>query len=550
LPIGKSEKEFHMLSLHHLSYYHPNKERLFEDISLHIEKDQKLALIGNNGSGKSTLLKIMAGELLPSSGEVVTSSKAFYMPQQLHEYDQLTVQEVLGVDKKLKALRAILSGDTTVENFSLLQDDWMIEERTGEALRYWGVDTVETDREVSSLSGGQKTKLFLAAITIQEPFIILMDEPSNHLDRTGRDLLYNFIQQLKATLVVVSHDRQLLGLLNSVCELSQSGLQLYGGNYDFYFSQKELERGALAMDIEEKEKSIRKAKEKMREVSERQQRLNSRGKAKQEKAGVAKIMMNTLRNKAENSSAKLKSVHGEKIGELQQDLKNLREELPDPEGMKLNLDNSKLHRGKQLVEGVGINFNYGDTALWDGDLSFEIRSGERIALKGVNGSGKTTLIKTIMGALEPARGSMKRAIDSVIYLDQDYSLIQPALTVYEQAQRFNTTALQEHEIKIRLNRFLFGKEDWDKRCAVLSGGERMRLSLCCLTVCGYAPELIILDEPTNNLDLQNITILTNAISSYKGTLLVVSHDETFLHEVQADQVIELKTRQDAGERIG
>jgi len=536
-----------MLSLHHLSYYHPNKERLFEDISLTINKYQKLALIGNNGSGKSTLLKLMAGELPPSAGELVSDSKPFYLPQLLHQYDHLTVAEVLGVDKKLNALRAILGGATSAENFALLQDDWTIEERTGEALRYWDIDSLEVDRELSSLSGGQKTKLFLAAISIQEPQIILMDEPSNHLDRNARDLLYRFIQEVKATVVVVSHDRQLLDLLPTVCELSRGGLHLYGGNYQFYLSQKELGREALAMGIEEKEKAVRKAKEKMRDVAERQQRLNSRGKAKQEKAGVAKIMMNTLRNKAENSSAKLKSVHGGKIEELQEDLKNLREELPDPEGMKLNLDNSQLHRGKLLVEAVGFNFSYGETMLWNEDLRFEIRSGQRIALRGANGSGKTTLIKAIIGKLHPARGMMKRAIDTVIYLDQEYSVIQPGLTVYAQAQSFNTTALQEHEIKIRLNRFLFGKEDWDKHCAVLSGGERMRLSLCCLTVAGHAPELIILDEPTNNLDLQNIAILTNAISSYEGTLLVVSHDEAFLSEIGVDGEIELEKREGAAE---
>ena len=146
----------------------------------------------------------------------------------------------------------------------------------------------------------------------------------------------------------------------------------------------------------------------------------------------------------------------------------------------------------------------------------------------------------VLGDLKPQMGQIKRADFKSIYIDQDYSLINNQLSIYKQAQQFNTAGLQEHEVKTRLNRFLFAKEMWDKPCLALSGGERMRLLLCCLTINQQAPDLIILDEPTNNLDIQNIEILTRAINQHQGTLIVVSHDESFLEEIHIQRVIELK----------
>ncbi|HEY1022297.1 MAG TPA: ATP-binding cassette domain-containing protein, partial [Flavisolibacter sp.] len=287
-------------------------------------------------------------------------------------------------------------------------------------------------------------------------------------------------------------------------------------------------------------KDLRKAKDKSRETLERQQRLDARGKKKQEKAGVPTIMMNTLRNSAEKSTAKLKGAHEEKIDGLFQDLQMVRKELPDIDKMRLSFDHSSLHRGKILFSAQNINITYSHQLLWSQNLDLEIRSGERIALKGLNGSGKTTLIRLILGELAPQTGTIYRAIGKAIYIDQDYSMINNCMTVFQQAEAFNSTAFQEHEIKIRLDRFLFTKEDWEKPCSALSGGEKMRLMLCCLTISQQAPDLMILDEPTNNLDIQNIEILTAAINNYKGTLLVVSHDDIFLEQVGIERDILLE----------
>lgn len=528
-----------MLILQNIAYTHPNKNLLFDNINLTVNSHEKIALIGNNGSGKSTLLKLVAKELQPLEGHLFVETEPYFVPQIFGQYNHLTIGQALKVENKLNALQEILNGSVSEENYRALDDDWTIEERCYDALKYWQLEGLDLSQKMETLSGGQKTKVFLAGISINQPEFILLDEPSNHLDVAGRELLYDFIQNTKSTLIIVSHDRKLLNLLDTVCELSKRGITAYGGNYDFYVDQKQIENNALNQNLQSKEKALRKAKEKERETLERQQKLDSRGKAKQEKAGVARIMMNTLRNSAENSTSKMKGVHAEKIGGISQELQELRSVLPDIDKMKFGFDNVAMHKGKILFKATDINYSFNNHLLWKDNLTFQITSGERLTLKGLNGSGKTSLVKIIIGKLEPKTGTVYRADNKSVYIDQDYSLIDNQLNVYEQAQQFNASALQEHEIKIRLNRFLFTKEDWDKSCSALSGGEKMRLILCCLTISNKSPDFIILDEPTNNLDIQNIEILTAAINEYQGTLIVVSHDIYFLEQINIERTIQL-----------
>lgn len=528
-----------MIVLQHIAYVHPNKNLLFSNISLTVNHHDKIALIGNNGVGKSTLMQIIAKELPLAEGQLKVDSEPYYIPQIFGQYNQLTIAQALRIEAKLNALKEIVSGTVTEENYAVLDDDWTLEERCNDALNYWQLTGLDLTQKMETLSGGQKTKVFLAGIAIHQPEIVLLDEPSNHLDGSGRQLLYDFITTTTSTLIVISHDRKLLNLLSTVCELSKRGITVYGGNYDFYAGQKLLENKALNQDINSKEKALRKAREKEREMQERQQKLDSRGKKKQEKAGVARIMLNTLKNNAENSTSKMKSVHAEKIGGISQELKELRSALPDNDKMKFGLNSAALHKGKILFTATGINFVYHKQPVWNTNLNVQITSGERIALKGGNGSGKTTLIKLILGKLAPQTGTVYRAANTTVYIDQDYSILDNQLKIYEQAQRFNVSALPEHDIKMRLSRFLFGKDDWDKPAGMLSGGEKMRLILCCLTISNESPDMIVLDEPINNLDIQNIEILTAAINEYQGTLIVVSHDEYFLEQIHIERTIQL-----------
>jgi ATPase subunit of ABC transporter with duplicated ATPase domains len=315
---------------------------------------------------------------------------------------------------------------------------------------------------------------------------------------------------------------------------------LYGGNYEFYKEQRENKLHALQEQIDEREKSLRTAQRAAREAAERKEKQDARGRGKMKKERAPRILLKTIADGAAASTKRLNAAHAEKIESITQEIGHLREQNPVQQALKIKLDDSALHTGKILVTADRVNFSYGEKPLWPQSLSFVIRSGERIAIEGENGSGKTTLLKLILGALEPTEGTIVRAEGlQSLWVDQEYSLIDNDLTVFEQVQRFNTRRLPEHLLKTELHRFLFPADTWDKPCGRLSGGETMRLICCCLLVGNAAPDLFVLDEPTNNLDIPSLELVTGALHGYRGTLLVVCHDRYFTREIGVERTIEM-----------
>lgn len=527
------------ISVQQLSYIHADKEPLFQEINLTVNKGERVALVGNNGSGKSTLLRIIEGNLTPSSGKVVCSSQPYYVPQHFGQYNHLTVMQALLIEPKINALHAIIGGDASEDNFTRLDDDWNIEERSLAALSAWGLQHIRLDQPLNTLSGGEKTKVYLSGLQIHSPEIILMDEPTNHLDLGSRKILYSFIESSNATMLIVSHDRTLLNLLPYTCELERSKITLYGGNYDFYKEQKELALTALQNQLSEKEKELRLAKKIAREALERKNKTDVRGEKSALKKGIPRIAMGNLKDQAEKSTVKQKGVHDEKMASIHSSITDIQIALPDMRSMKIDFNSPDLHIGKILITTRDMNFGYGAAPLWKDPLNLQIRSGDRILISGNNGTGKTSLIKLILGELEPTSGTITRTDFKSVYIDQDYSIIQPQLTVFEQLEQYNLFAKPEHELKMILSRFLFPFGTWDKSCSKLSGGEKMRLVLCCLMVSNSTPDIIILDEPTNNLDIQSVNIVTAAIKDYKGTVLLVSHDLYFVKEIKINSSVEL-----------
>lgn len=515
-----------------LSYIHPDKEILFSHLNLNINPGEKVALTGNNGCGKTTLMQILAGNLAPASGTVICPGHRYYVPQHFGQYDRRTIAEALEADRKLTALHAILNGDVSERNFNLLDDDWNIEERIRAALSAWGMGHLPPSHPMNGLSGGEKTRIFLAGMELHDPVTILMDEPTNHLDTAGRRRLYDFIKHTSATVLVISHDRTLLNLLPAVCELSSNGLAYYGGNYDFYKEQKNIQQSSLQQQLEDKQKALRLARKTAREVEERRAKQCVRGEKASIRKGIPRILMGGLKQRAENSTNKLNSIHAGKAEKLQQEMVTIKSSLSPADRLKTNFNASELHSGKILVTAQHINFRYPgtETDLWPIPLDFRLKSGDRLCITGNNGCGKTTLLKLITGELAPTDGKVERADFTFVYLDQEYSLVCSNLTILEQVETYNRRRLPEHEVKTILNRYLFPHDTWNKPCSKLSGGEKMRLSFCCLMVSDNTPDIFILDEPTNNLDIESIEIITATIRDYEGTVLAISHDKEFLKE--------------------
>ena len=539
------------ISIQQISYIHPDKEVLFSDLNFAISKGQKLGLVGNNGCGKSTLLQIIAGQLSPSSGVIVRPDDLYYIPQHFGQYDSLTIAQALQIERKQQALHAILAGDVSNENFTILNDDWNIEERSIAALDLWGLGQFTLSYPMNLLSGGEKTRVFLAGMDIHHPSVILMDEPTNHLDSSGRQRLYDWVEKYRSTLLVVSHDRTLLNLLPEICELEKHQINYYGGNYEFYKEQKTLMQEALQQRIEEKEKALGIARKVARETAERRDKQNVRGEKSNIRKGVPRIVLNALQGKSEKSTSKLTGVHQEKAEKLTNERNQLRGSLSPTAALKTDFNSSSLHTGKILVTAKEINFSYHSNSinndiqensiskqqLWQAPVSFQLKSGDRLRIEGANGSGKTTLLKLITGQLQPQEGTLTRTDFSYVYLNQEYSIIDDRNSILEQAYAFNSRNLPEHEIKIILNRYLFPASEWDKSCRKLSGGEKMRLAFCCLMISNNTPDMFILDEPTNNLDIQSIEIITATIKNYAGTVIAISHDNYFIQEIGVEHCI-------------
>ncbi len=526
------------LIIRSLQYVHPDNEELFHDLDLILNDGEKAALVGINGAGKSTLLRIVSGKLDVTSGEIIHSETPWYVPQHLGEFDTWTVAKALGADKKLDALHAILQGDTDTRHFTALEDDWDIENKVARALEKWDLGNIHENRLLGSLSGGQKTRLFLAAMDMNSPHLVLLDEPSNHLDVKTRAKLYSMVLQSKATMLIVSHDRTLLNLMNKTLELSEKGIEVFGGNFDFYQQKKQEKVSALRARLNEQSKALKEYGKKATDMAGQRAQLELKGRSAGLSNSIPRIIAGGLKNKAERSTARMLNAHEEKISNLLLGIEETKAQIQEYETLKIDIRSPEINPGEPVIDMAAVNFKYGDRLLWN-NLSFQIKSGERVQIEGENGSGKTTLLKIITRELQPVEGSYNSSAFSFFYLDQNYSMLDPKLSVYDQLQEYNNRRLEEDELKELLVYAQFNPAAFDKKCAALSGGERMKLSLSCLLVNHQAPDVLILDEPTNNLDILSLEVLTLAVKNFRGTLLVISHDDYFINEIGIDYRISL-----------
>ncbi|WP_295122663.1 ATP-binding cassette domain-containing protein, partial [uncultured Chitinophaga sp.] len=422
----------------------------------------------------------------------------------------------------------------------LLENNWDIAARCEEAFAKWGIAGITLDQPLRQLSGGMKTRLFLSGIGIFNPAVVLLDEPTNHLDRKARTQLYDWMEHTKCTLLLTSHDRQLLRVCEPIWELQPDGIKVCGGNYDLYETQKQSEALAAEHQLSHHEKALKEARQKQQQAMERKQRADSQAKKSAAKSGGPKILLNSRKNAAEVSTSKLKEVHKAKVSELRANLQEAAAMAQVQRIMKGYFGQSPMPQGKVLVQATEINFSYQPGhVLWSEPLTLTIRSGDRLYVSGGNGSGKTTLFNLLQGNIVPTQGSIQLAPCNTLLLDQDYSLVDRNKTVLEQAVAFNDAKLEMPMVHTLLANFLFLPGSWDKPCAVLSGGETLRLALCCMVLQDRTPDIIFLDEPVNNLDLTNIQMLAKIFAGYKGTLIVISHDTGFLQEAGVTEEVQL-----------
>ncbi|WP_018546858.1 ABC-F family ATP-binding cassette domain-containing protein [Streptomyces sp. LaPpAH-108] len=485
----------------------------------------RTGLVGANGSGKSTLLKLIAGELTPSGGAVKAAGETGYLPQHITLDTALRVDEALGIAARRAALHAIEAGDAAEEHFETLGDDWDVEERALATLGELGLGHLELDRTVGELSGGEAVLLRLAALLLRRPDVLLLDEPTNNLDLYARRRLYAAVAAWSGVLVVVSHDRELLDLVDRIADLRSGTVTWYGGNYTAYEEALAVEQEAAERTVRAAEADVRRQK---RELSDAQTKLARRkryGQKMQDSKREPKIVMGARKRAAQESAGKHRILHEERLAEARDRLDEAVDAVRDDDEIRVDLPYTAVPPGRQVLTLENLETVFG--ARVEGIL--ELRGPERIALVGRNGSGKTTLLRTVAGELAPVAGEA-RAHVPLRFLPQRLDVLDDTATVARNVARFAPEATV-NRVRARLARFLFRGAKADQLAGTLSGGERFRAALAALMLAEPAPQLLLLDEPTNNLDMASVRQLTSALESYEGALLVASHDLPFLDSV-------------------
>lgn len=498
---------------------------IIKDATFLVNEHEKVAIVGVNGAGKTTLLKILTGEESADSGSITLAkdAKLGYLRQinnvdsALSIIDELytVIEPILNMEKRMSQmqedmkhltgseLEELYSSYTALTHSYELMDGYAAKSRVVGILKGLGFEEIDFDRKINTLSGGQKTRVFLAKLLLEEPDIILLDEPTNHLDLRSIEWLESYLLNYKGAVIIVSHDRYFLDkIVSKVIDIENGNVQMYLGNYTDFSNKKQ-----MLLDA------------KMKEYLNQQQEI------KHQEAVITKLKQFNREKSIKRAESRQKQL--EKIERV---------EAPQTysENMRLSLDISK-ESGKDVLTVHNLSKSFDHKKLfWD--INFEIKRGERVAIIGYNGTGKTTLLKIINGLLNPDTGEVIYGSNvSVAYYDQEHQVLHMDKTLFDELSD-TYPEMTNTQIRNILAAFLFTGEDVYKKIADLSGGERGRVSLVKLML--SKANFLLLDEPTNHLDIVSKDVLENALNNFPGTVCYVSHDRYFINKT-ATRILDL-----------
>ena len=502
-----------------------NEKSILNDVSFHIEDHDKAAIVGINGAGKTTLLRIITGEITADTGIVtLAKGKSFgYLAQNQNVNSENTIYDellsvkagVIALEKQLReteiamktadeeALNQLMESYTRLNHAFELANGYAYKSELTGVLKGLGFAEDEFDKPISTLSGGQKTRVALSKLLLLKPDLIILDEPTNHLDLNSITWLENYLLNYKGAVLIVSHDRYFLDrIANKVIEIDQTKATSFTGNYSDYAVKKEQLRIAALNAYMNQQQEIR-----------------------HQEAVIEKL----------KSFNREKSI---KRAESREKMLNKIEVLEKPTAARTDIHmvlTPKCTSGNDVLHIEGLSKSFGSLSLFH-DIDMDIKRGEHVAIIGDNGTGKTTILKIINGILEADSGIITLGTNVHIgYYDQEHHVLHPEKTLFEEISD-DYPSLTNTEIRNTLAAFLFTGDDVFKQIRDLSGGERGRVSLAKLML--SESNFLILDEPTNHLDIMSKEILEDALNAYEGTVLYVSHDRYFINRT-ATRILDL-----------
>ena len=521
-----------------LSFSWPDGTPVLENLSFHLG-DSCTGLVAPNGAGKSTLLKLLAGELQPAAGRIETKGSLAYLAQHASVDAHASVADVLGVSQRLRVLDAVLAGEASAADFDVIDGHWDLRERVAVLLERLGLGEVSLQRRLSSFSGGEAMRLSLAARLLQRPEVLLLDEPSNHLDREARQRLRGVLAGWQGCLLVASHDRDLLQDMQQIAVLRPSSLRVYGGGFGFYQQAVEDERHAAGQRVRHLRGEVQRERRGQQQARERADRRAGTASRRLVDGGMPRIAAGNRERAAQVSAGKAHEVHAGRLADARLQLLEAENALDDEIILDFSLPATRVAGDRTIFHGDGMQVSIGARALFGPQgVSLTLRGPERIALIGGNGVGKTTLLRILAGQQQPDQGSVRRAGLRAAFLPQRLDLLDDALTVAENFINFAPTmpVLERSQLLARLQ---FRGARRDLPVSALSGGERLRATLLCILHAEPAPQLLLLDEPSNNLDLASVAQLEQSLNAYEGALVVVSHDDAFLDALGVTRRLQL-----------
>lgn len=516
------------LAVQHLSYQLDNGNYLFRDLDF-VLPDCCQALTGRNGIGKSVLARLLTGELYPHSGQVQRHCTVGFLPQQLNPPSSSTIADVLGARVILNALERIEAGSDAMDDFEAVGDNWLIRDTLLDALDQFGL-THALSTPVSSLSGGQQTRLALLKLEREGADFLILDEPGNHLDAAGRNWLVNWLQQKNRSCLVISHDRQLLRAVNSIWELSALGIEHFGGNYEFYLQQRQQQRDSAQVSMEKARAEAKKTEMENRKNRERQTQKAAKGQRDRRTSNQSKSLLDAAKERSSKTESGLKDSLQAKLQQAKQSAEHHRQKVETLISQSLTVTSPQRTHGR-LLELKEVVLPYMPPPQQP--FSLAVSAGQRISISGSNGSGKSTLLAVVMGRLQPVSGEVSLRRGKFALLDQHCSLLDHSQSVLNNLQRL-ASDWEPLLARTALAQLRFTRQQAHMPVAQLSGGERMKVAIAGLLGGPEGPDLLVLDEPDNHLDLDTLTVLEQALKQYTGALMVVSHAQDFIEALDIE----------------